>query len=292
MSNPLPAGSRSRLGTLLPRLRARDGRHVVPVACLSIWDPIFLGIDEDGCIVVIELVGRNILIAGEPGGGKSGLLNNIVAHAALSPDVRLCLLDGKLVELILWKDIADVFVGKDPEHAIQVLTLLQAELDRRLDWLAERQRRNIARTDPCPVILVAVDEIAYFSATAGDKKTQEAFAVLLRDLVARGRAAGIIVVAATQRPSADIIPTSLRDIFGYRCAFRCTTDVSSDIVLGFGWAKEGYSAKKIAPEDRGVGLLLAEGGIPRRFKAAYLSDDEIIAVARRALWIRGGGAAA
>jgi hypothetical protein len=94
-----------------------------------------------------------------------------------------------------------------------------------------------------------VDEIAYYSATAGTKKTQDEFAMRLRDLVARGRAAGVIVVAATQRPSADIIPTSLRDLFGYRCAFRCTTDNSSDIVLGHGWASEGYSAKSIAPED-------------------------------------------
>ena len=42
---------------------------------------------------------------------------------------------------------------------------------------------------------------------------------------------GIILVAATQRPSADVIPTRLRDIFGYRAAFRCTTDSSSDIIL-------------------------------------------------------------
>ncbi len=59
--------------------------------------------------------------------------------------------------------------------------------------------------------------------------------------MARGRAAGIIVVAATQRPSADIIPTSLRDLFGYRMAFRCTTDSSSDIILSQGWAGQGYS---------------------------------------------------
>jgi len=55
------------------------------------------------------------------------------------------------------------------------------------------------------------------------------------------------VVAATQRPSADIIPTSLRDLFGYRQAFRCTTEISSDIILGYGWAKAGYSANLIAP---------------------------------------------
>ena len=88
----------------------------------------------------------------------------------------------------------------------------------------------------------------------------------------------IITVAATQRPSADIIPTSLRDLFGYRVAFRCTTDSSSDIILSVGWAKEGYSAKTIDPTAVGVGWLLAEGGTPSRFKAAYLTDADIRAI--------------
>src|SRR5918997_2654250 len=131
------------------------------------------------------------------------------------------------------------------------------------------------RVDGLPVILCAIDELAYFSVTIGSKDQQEEFKTLVRDLVARGRAAGIIVIAATQRPSADIIPTSLRDLFGYRVAFRCTTDSSSDIILSNGWAKEGHSAKNIHPQDLGVGFLLAEGGIPHRFKAAYLTDAQI-----------------
>jgi DNA segregation ATPase FtsK/SpoIIIE, S-DNA-T family len=140
-----------------------------------------------------------------------------------------------------------------------------------------------------PFIACIIDEIAYYSATAGDKRTQEEFSIRLRDIVARGRAAGIIAIGATQRPSADIIPPSLRDIWGYRCAFRCTNDSSSDIILGPGWAKQGYSAKTIAPEDRGVGWLLAEGGMPRRLKAAYLSDEHIETLVRRAAWIRRDG---
>ncbi len=133
------------------------------------------------------------------------------------------------------------------------------------------------------MILCVIDELAYFSVTIGTPAEQEEFKTLVRDLVARGRAAGVIVIAATQRPSADIIPTSLRDLFGFRVAFRCTTDSSSDIILSVGWAKEGYSARTIRPEDIGVGFILAEGGIPRRFKAAYLTDDHIRAVVTTAL---------
>lgn len=267
---------------------------VVPVAGLSIHHPAYLGLDEYGTAVDIGLMYRQILIGGEPGGGKSVAINNIVGHAALCADVRLVLIDGKLVELLPWAPVADIFVGNDVDHALHVLARVQAEMDRRYAALATQGRRKVTAADEDAVMLVV--EIAYFSATAGDKKTQEDFVRLLRDLVARGRAAGIIVVAATQRPSADIVPTSLRDLFGYRLAFRCTTEISSDIILGYGWASQGYSAQSIDPEDRGVGYLLAEGGIPRRMKSAYLSDADIRALVTRALWIRrrhpiGGDAA-
>ena len=257
---------------------------------LSIYDPILFGIDEDGRRVAVTLIYRNLLIGGEPGAGKSSLLNTVIARAALCSDCQLWLFDGKRVELGLWRKVAQVFVGNDITYALDRLRALQREMDARYAQLDAALRRKIDRIDGLPVILCAIDELAYFSVTIGSKDQQEEFKTLVRDLVARGRAAGIIVVAATQRPSADIIPTSLRDLFGYRVAFRCTTDSSSDIILSVGWAHEGYSAKDIAPEQLGVALLLAEGGIPRRIKAAYLTDHQIHQVVARALTIRRNAA--
>lgn len=261
-------------------------KPTIPVAGLSIYDPVHLGIYEDGYGVDIELIWRNILLAGEPGAGKSVGLNNIVAHGALCPDLSLWLFDGKQVELGLWREVADLFVGPDISRALTALERLQAEMDRRYVELDRVRRRKIDRHDPIDVIMVVIDELALFSATMGTKDQQEQFVRLLRDLVARGRAAGIIVVAATQRPSADIIPTSLRDLFGYRLAYRCTTDSSSDIILGRGWAAQGFDASHIAPEERGVALLLAEGGIPRRMKTAYLTDAHIHSLVEYARQIR------
>jgi len=260
-------------------------------SALSIWDPIHLGIDEHGRSVRVTLAYRNALIAGEPGAGKSVGLNCPVAHAALSTDCRLWLFDGKLVELGLWRSCAERFVGNSLPDAIAALEDLQAEMDTRYDRLDAERRRKITpddATDGVTPIVAVFDELAYYSATVGTKVERERFAVLVRDLVARGRAAGIIVIAATQRPSSDIIPTSLRDLFGYRWAFRCTTDSSSDIVLGAGWATRGHSAAAIAPEDKGVGLLLAEGGEPRRIKSAYLSDEQVYALADHAALLRSG----
>ena len=259
----------------------------VPVGpLLSIFDPIFLGIDEFGAPVYLDLVYRNLLAGGEPGGGKSGLLNTIAAHAALSVDARLVLFDGKLVELGMWRHVADEFVTANIRHAIDTLRRLQAVMDNRYAWLLAQNRRKIVPSDGLSVIVAIIDEIALFSATIGTKAEQDEFAALLRDLVARGRACGIPVVAATQRPSFDIIPTSLRDLFGYRAAFRCTTTNSSNIVLGHGWAEAGYTATDIAPTNQGAAYLIAEGGTPRRIKVGYLTDRHILALADHAAWIR------
>jgi len=271
----------------MPTLSAITDAGPVPVGpALSVFDHAFIGIDEFGQPVDLQLIYKNVMIGGEPGAGKSSLLNTVVAHAALSPDCRLCLFDGKQVEMGLWADCADVFVGPDLPHAIRTLVRLQKVMDNRYTYLRAHRRRKITRTDEFRPILVAIDELAIFSATLLDKKVQEQFSVLLRDIVARGRAVGIIVAAATQRPSSDIIPTSLRDLFAWRFAGRCTTDSSSDIVLGHGWAQRGWSANTIASTNPGCGLLIAEGGTPKLVKAAWLSDQDIIRIAGYAAAIR------
>jgi S-DNA-T family DNA segregation ATPase FtsK/SpoIIIE len=251
----------------------------VPVAPLSIWDPVHLGTDELGRRVQVTLAERNMLIGGEPGGGKSVALQLIVAHGALSADCRLILIDGKRVELGLWRDCAERFIGPSIDDAIDTLRWLQGQIDERTDELLARQLRKITPGLGWPVYLVPVDEVAYYSATVGTPVQQKEFNACNRDITARGRAPGIIPVEATQRPSADIIPTSLRDLFGYRWAFRCSTEASSDTILGHGWANMGYSATEIDPKARGVGWLRAEDGIPRRVKAAYLTDEDIIHLA-------------
>jgi len=269
---------------VLDQARAPGTYPVGPA--LSMYDPIYLGIDEFGEPVYVRIIYRNLLAAGEPGGGKSGLLNTITAHAALSVNTRLVLFDGKQVELGMWDDIADEFVGPDLDHAIITLLRLQKVMDNRYTWLRAHRRRKIEPRDGLSVITSIFDEIALYSATLGTEQQQKLFIALLRDLVARGRAAAMPVIAATQRPSVDIIPKSLRDIFGYRAAFRCTSSGSSNIILGDGWSEAGFCATDLSNINPGVAYLIAEGGVPRRMKAAYLSDSDITTLADYAAWTR------
>jgi S-DNA-T family DNA segregation ATPase FtsK/SpoIIIE len=266
--------------------RRKPGVTPTPRGALSIYDPIYLGLDTRGKPVYVTLMYRNILLGGEPGAGKSVALGNIVSHAALCVDVDLVLIDGKIVELLPYAPVAEEFVGNDITKGLRILRNLQADLDQRYLHLARTGSKKIVPADGFRAKLLAIDELAYFTVTVGTKEQQEEFRTLVRDIVARGRAAGIIVVAATQRPSADIVPTSLRDLFGYRLAFRCATDSSSDIILGTGWASKGYTAVDIAPEALGVGFLRAEGGFPRRMKTAFLTDNNVNQIVRRAAHLR------
>lgn len=268
---------------------ARDplGTDRVPVGPgMSMFDPMFIGIDEFGEHVTLDVVYHNLLTAGEPGGGKSGLINNIAATAALCDNTRLVGLDAKWVELGPWEPIMDAFIGDDIEAAIKVLRRLLVVARNRYRWLLANRRRKVVRDDGLSTIVTMIDEIAMFSTVLGTKEQREEFSTLLRGLVALGRACAMPVVAATQRPSWDIIPASLRDLFGYRCAFRCTTVGSSDVILGSGWADLGYTATDIDPDNRGAAYLLAEGGVPKRIKAAWLSDEDIYSIADYATWLR------
>ena len=208
-----------------------------------------------------------------------------MAAVALNPAAGLWLADGKLVELAVWASGADGWAGTDMTDAVDLLRRVQASMDSRYRQLLEDGRRKIVY--PAGLQVLVIDELAHYL-THPDKKRRDAFSDILRDLVSRGRAAGIVVIAATQKPSSDVVPTSLRDLFGYRWALRCTTNAASDTILGSGWATEGVSSSTIAPQHRGVGWLLHESGTPIRVRAHHLDDVTIFNLAQRAKTVRAG----
>jgi len=258
-----------------------------PVPTGSLWESLSLGIDEDGNAVRIGLPERNLLLGGEPGAGKSATLSLLIAAAALDPTVSLTLLDGKQVELAPWSGSAEHFVGPDMEGAIGVLKDLCTEMDRRYATLLAAGMRKITPGGEFGLHVVAIDELAFYM-RGGKRDERTELTEALRDLVSRGRAAGIIVIAATQKPSGEIIPTFVRDLFSFRMALRCTTPEASDTVLGQGWASQGYSASTLDPTARGVGFLLAEGAVPVKMRTHYLADNDIAVLAQRAETLRGG----
>ncbi len=262
---------------------------------VSLWDRIPFGVDEEGRDVSLRLT-IPTLFGGVTGSGKSNAMSLMVASAALDPTAKLYLLDAKRgLEFDVWADCAER-IAFNLEEGVDVLREAQRVMFERADQLkaaAHREHRTIrkvTREDGWPLIVVAIDELAEFTSpgAGADKKLVAEFCDLLTSLVRIGRAPGVIVVAATQKPTVAAVPEQARDNFAQRCAFRTTTPSMSDVILGQGHASEGYDASKIGSEDdeRGTGWLLADEGRPRRMKTYYLDDEAVYALAQRAAAVR------
>jgi hypothetical protein len=245
---------------------------------MSLWDDIPIGIDEEGNPVSINLVERNVLIGGEPGSGKSVALSLFCAVGDRDRHSKMWILDGKDVELVAWTPLAENSVGPDPVKAIELLQSLRTEMEHRYQELKVLGRRKVSKEDGLPLHLVVVDELAFYL-KAPPAKQRDLILELLRDLVARGRAAGIIVIGATQKPDAETVKSALRDLISFRLALRCTTPEASDTILGRGWASTGATASDVPAGQRGVGYLLGEGERPVRIKGYYLDDDDVEGIA-------------
>lgn len=250
-------------------------------AALSLWLPIPLGIDENGQTVTVTLPEHTLFLSGEPGAGKTVAQQVLVAAVALS-DATLTVIDGKEIDLVDWQPRCHAFAGADTAEANAALAAAAEWMTASYARLRAAGRKKVQPDDPLHVVVV--DELAYYLGPRD--RASKAFAATLRDLVARGRAAGVIVIAATQRPGSDLIPTSLRDLFAYRFALRCTTPQASDMALGQGWAAQGYDATTIPAAQRGVGYLLSEGDRPRRLRSFLLTDGDVASIAARAAPLR------
>jgi hypothetical protein len=254
---------------------------------LSLWDPIPMGINEEGRTVTISLPEKNILIGGIPGSGKSVALSLIAATAALDPNCKLWIADGKEVELAAWTPVAEKSVGMEPHQMSKMLREVQEIMEQRYGQLkglgkGGKVRRKIEREDELPLHLVLIDELAFYLKTTENSKLRNEIAERCRDLVARGRAAGIIFVGATQKIDTDTVPSALRDLIDYRIAFNCSTPQASDTILGQGQAALGFNATLIPGDQPGVGYLKAGGKEPFLEKGFWLSDEDIEAIAERA----------
>lgn len=254
----------------------------------DIWrDKIPLIFDVRGRPVRMSLVESSILVGGEPGGGKSVACNNILCAMALDPTVELWMADGKGVDLLDYEDLCRRFLGR-PDPAALKLMLEEAieEMERRYTLMARHRVKKITAevADDLGVypLLTHIDELAFFTRSKlGDDITE-----LLRDYVSRGRAALMMLSAATQRPSKDVVNPDLRDLIPMRMSVRCSTPESSDMTLGRGWAGQGFSAAGFDPAQKGAALLLAEGALPVRGRAGLLTDAQVTALARRARKLR------
>ena len=257
----------------------------VAIGQTELFAPLPIGVGDLGRAAEVTLLGDNFLVGGEPGSGKSNLLQLLAAATALDPSASLYCLDPKVVELSRWRHVAKRFAGPELSEAVGVLEELSEEMARRYGYLGAHQARKLTREDNLGLEVLLVDE-AMIYLSGPDKAAAAEFSSLLRALVSLGRAAGVVVAIATQKPATDVIASSIRDNISVRVAFRCTTKEASDTVLGSGWAAKGISAADIDPATPGACYLLAEGATPKKTRCYHLSDEDLDAIVKRAAALR------
>ena len=235
--------------------------------------PICIGKDISGNIEVIDLSKTpHLLVAGTTGSGKSVFINTLLTSILykFSPDdLRLILIDPKMLELSVYNDIAHLLtpVVTEPKKAILALKWVCKEMERRYSLMNEENTRSLEgynqkSIEKLPYIVVFIDEMADLMMTAG--KEVEHY---VQRLAQMARACGIHLVMATQRPSVDIITGSIKANFPSRISFQVASKYDSRTVLG------EIGAEQLL--GNGDMLMSKNGGNLIRYQSAFISDNEV-----------------
>ncbi len=242
--------------------------------------PMVLGKDIMGRYTVIDLVRTpHLLIAGATGSGKSVCVNsliNSILYRRSPKDVRMILIDPKIVELKLYNDIPHLLtpVITEPKKTLKALQYCIYEMERRyqlLDALGVRDISSYNRkvegsqttAETIPYIVVVLDEFADLMNTIGKELEQ-----YLARLAAMARAVGIHLVLATQRPSTNVITGLIKANIPSRIAFMVVSNTDSRIIIDM------PGAEKLL--GKGDMLFLSSWeAYPTRIQGAFVSEEEV-----------------
>jgi S-DNA-T family DNA segregation ATPase FtsK/SpoIIIE len=302
---------RDTIGIEVPR-EDRQPVLLSEVLSSSVYDDskspltIALGKDISGSAVVADLSSMpHLLVAGTTGSGKSVAINAMlisILYKATPEQVRLILIDPKMLELSVYEDIPHLLapVITDMKEASSGLRWCVNEMERRYKLMAHLGVRNLngfnkkvsdsiasgelikdptwkineaaegeeaPTLEELPFIVLAVDELADLMMVVG--KTAEQ---LIARIAQKARAAGIHMLLATQRPSVDVITGLIKANISSRVAFQVASKMDSRVVLDQGGAEQLLG--------KGDMLYISPGtSLPQRVHGAFVGDDEVKRVA-------------
>ncbi len=204
--------------------------------------PALIGQDERGRPAWIDIsTNPHLLIAGTTGSGKSILLHNLIANLLQVPQVKIYLSDPKRVEFEIYKrsdfNARIPMVVNSYHQTTALLRFLLSEMESRYAFLADFGVANlwqVPRNIRPNSIIVVLDEIGDLLLQDESKELEK---VLIR-LAQKARAAGIYLIAATQRPSVDVITGVIKANFPARIACRVGSSVDSRVILGVSGAEK------------------------------------------------------
>ena len=247
-----------------------------------------LGKDISGNIITVDLSKMpHMLVAGSTGSGKSVCINTLIIsilYKASPEEVKLIMIDPKVVELSVYNGIPHLFIPvvTDPKKAAGALNWAVSEIMSRYNTFAEYGVRNLGEYNrkisnmavpeggtpqkPMPQIVIIVDELADLMMVAPGE---------VEDAICRlaqlARAAGIHLIIATQRPSVNVITGLIKANMPSRIAFSVSSGVDSRTILDMNGAEKLLG--------KGDMLFYPQGyQKPARLQGAFVSDEEVSSI--------------
>lgn len=238
---------------------------------------VALGKGISGAPVIADMAKMpHVLIAGATGSGKSVCINTIInsiIFRAKPEEVRLILIDPKVVELSVYNGIPHLLVPvvTDPKKASAALSWAVVEMEHRYKRFETMGVRDIRgynsaigpNEEPMSKIIVIIDELADLMMVAPGEVEES-----ICRLAQLARAAGIHLVIATQRPSVNVITGVIKANIPSRIAFAVSSQIDSRTILDSGGAEKllGKGDMLYAPQGAGK---------PTRVQGCFVSDDEV-----------------
>lgn len=249
------------------------------------------GVLDTGAPMVLPLDQNHSLLGGIPGAGKSVSLNVALSGIAFDPAVQIVGVDCKEgIELTDWTPRLSA-LATDQESALAVLkdvgrmATLRARAIRDAGY---RKQSDKGYTSEEPLWVIVVDECAELFDTStpeAKKLTGELVGVISRLIRVTGRAGGISVLLATQKPTVDAIPSIIRDNVSYRVAFRCMTQEQVRAI--FGDSGNGVvSPVSISSEQKGYCVVKDSESRLVMGRSAFIAEDTVRQIASGSSFLR------
>lgn len=235
------------------------------------------GREASGKIIIADLAKMpHLLIAGATGSGKSVCINDIIVsmvYKSSPDDVRFILVDPKRVEMIMYGSLPHLLmpVVTESKKAAGALRWAVNEMTRRFKIFADLGARNLEKYNEkvkgtgehLPRIVVIIDELADLMGVAPEDVEDS-----IQRIAQLGRAAGIHLILATQRPDASVITGLIKANINSRAAFAVNSATNSRIILDMSGAE-----KLLGQGDM---LFHPDGSAkPTRLQCSYISDEEV-----------------
>ena len=228
--------------------------------------PYMIGLTSSECIIEDLAKAPHLLVAGTTGSGKSNYLHTLITCIAGNNNASLFLLDCKRVEFSVYEKIANVY--KDIEGAYFITAWLLQEMDNRYKLMEKYGVNDIKELRKFMDIKYRVFVVDELCDLLSDKEAKKKIVPRLLRIAQLGRAAGIHLILATQRPDHTVINGTLKGNIPTRIAFNCASSFDSRVIL------DKTGAEYLT--GNGDGLYLRNGSRDLiRFQACYYPMDEI-----------------